>query len=357
MGLSLTRIQVAAAVLGLFLLNGGVVATYQCLRAKLYHTNAAMGGIVINEMTGAVAGAFFLSIAVYLLWSKPTQPSGWLALLGMHGAAILVYSALHTSAYCAMRSLLYPLFGYGEFNAGNPVLRYAMELPNDLLTYIKWLLLYLVIQYYRRLLDREKAAAALERNLADAKMKNLQAQMQPHFLMNALNAVSSLIYTDPRAADEMIARLGSFLRRLLSGEQTNQVSLAQELESVQTYIDIMQMRYQDRLIYRCDIDPATRAAKIPPLSLQPLVENSITHGMNPVDFSVEIDLTARLCGDCVELTVRDHGAGFKPGAASGVGLQNLRNRLVTLHGDRQALQVGPAEGGGTVVRLLIPQNA
>ena len=231
-----------------------------------------------------------------------------------------------------------------------------MELPNDVLTYVKWLLLYVALQYYRRLLDRERAAAALEHSLVEAKLKNLQTQMQPHFLMNALNAISSLIYTDPRAADEMIARLGSFLRRLLSGEQKSQVSLAEELGSVQTYIDIMQMRYQDRLIYRCDVDPAAHTAKIPPLSLQPLVENSIIHGMNPLDFRVEIDLTARRRGDCVELTVRDRGEGFKPGATPGLGLQNLRNRLTTLYGDGDTLQVEPAEGGGTLVRLLIPQN-
>ena len=355
MGLKLTRLQVAAAVLGLFLLNGGLVAIYQCLRAKLYHTNAALGGIVINEMSGAVAGACILSVAVYLFWST-IQRSGWRVQIGIHAAAILAYSVLHTSAYWGMRSLLYPLFGYGKYNSGDVALRYAMELPNDVLSYSKWLLLFLVLQYYRRLLDREMAAAALEHSLVEAQLKNLQAQMQPHFLMNALNAISSLIYTDPRSADEMIARLGSFLRRLLSGEQTSLVPLAEELDSVQTYIDIMQMRYQDRLRYRCEVDPETQAARIPPLSLQPLVENSIIHGMNPVDFSVHIDVTARRCGDSVELTVRDRGEGFQPGSVPGFGLQNLRNRLATLYGDPDGLQVQAAEGGGTIVRLRIPQN-
>jgi two-component system, LytTR family, sensor kinase len=356
MGVKLTRIQVAAAVLGLFLLNGGLVTMYQCLRAQLYHTHAPSGGIVINEMSGAMADACFFSVAVYLLWKRASRASGWRTQLGIHGSTILVYSALHTTAYWGMRSVLYPLLGYGEYNVGNLAVRYAMELPNDVLTYAKWLLFFLVFQYYRRLRDRDVAAAALERSLAEARLRNLQAQMQPHFLMNALNAITSMIYEDPKAADEMIARLGAFLRRLLSAEQNSQISLAQELDSVQAYIDIMQMRYQDRLKYHCDIEPSVDTLKIPPLSLQPLVENSIIHGMNPVDFSVDIDITARRCGDRVELTVRDHGKGFCPGPTSGLGLQNLRNRLATLYGDRQAMQVELAEGGGTVVRLLIPQN-
>jgi two-component system, LytTR family, sensor kinase len=356
MGLKLTRIQIIAAVLGLFLLNGGLTTAYQCLRAKLYHTNAALGGIVINEMSGAIAGACGLSIAVYLIWRKPVRPGSWTAQIAIHGAAIVAYSALHTSTYWLIRSVVYPLFGYGNYVVGDLPTRYAMELPNDVLTYSQWLLLFLVLQYYRRLLDREMAAAVLEHNLVEARLKNLQAQMQPHFLMNALNAISSLIYTNPASADEMIARLGLFLRRLSSDEQTSQISLAQELESVRTYIDIMQMRYQDRLTYTCDIDPAANAARVPPLSLQPLVENSIIHGMSPVDFRVDIDITARRRDDCIEVTVRDHGKGCEPGAPAGLGLQNLRSRLSTIYGDRQSLQVEVAEGGGTIVRLLIPQN-
>ena len=235
-----------------------------------------------------------------------------------------------------------------------------MELPNDVVTYAKWLLLFIAFEYYRRLRDREVAASALEHSLMEARLKNLQTQMQPHFLMNSLNAISSLIYSNPQAADEMIARLGAFLRRLLSDETGRQVPLSYEVESVQAYISIMQMRYKERLTYRFDIEPGVSSAQVPPLILQPLVENSILHGADPADFSVEIDVTARRQGDRLEVTVRDHGPGVQPGvqpgARTGVGLQNLRKRMATLYGDKQSVDIENADGGGTVVRLLIPQN-
>lgn len=356
MGPKLTTFRIGALVFALFLLNGVLLATYHHLKARLYNTEVPVGATLINELGGAVAGACLFGLLLYSFWKLPSRPSTWRGWLLIHSTAVLLYSFFHTTAHLGIRSVFYPWFGYGQFHPGDIRLRYAMELPNDVLTYSKWLLLFLVFEYYRRLRDREMAASELVHNLTEARLQNLQAQMQPHFLMNSLNAISSLIYTNPRAADEMIARLGSFLRRLLSVEQDQQVSLEHEIDSVRTYIDIMQMRYEDRLKYRCEIDPEVSAARVPPLSLQPLVENSILHGANPKDFTVEIDVTARRRGDRLELAVRDHGAGVPPDARYGVGLRNLKSRMANLYGDRQTVSIETAEGGGTVVRLLIPQN-
>jgi len=357
MGEKLTRPRVVAVVFGLFLLNGLLLTLYNHLKSELYGTNTGFGKIAINELGGSVAAACLLTFFLYLMVDRKlvtaSSNSGWVA---VHAIAILIYSFLHTSAHLAIRNTLYPLLGYGEYDPVNIPLRYAMELPNDVVTYAKWLLLFIAFEYYRRLRDREVASSALEHSLMEARLKNLQTQMQPHFLMNSLNAISSLIYSNPQAADEMIARLGAFLRRLLSDEDGKQVPLSYEIESVQAYISIMQMRYKERLRYRFDIDPAVSSAQVPPLILQPLVENSIVHGADPADFSVEIDVTARRQGDRVEVAVRDHGPGVRPNARTGVGLQNLRKRMATLYGDKQSVDIENAAGGGTIVRLLIPQN-
>ena len=357
MDVKLTQPRVILLIFGLFLLNVALLTAYNTLKSELYNNHTVVGMVVINEMTNALCGAVSVSLFVYWFWNAKIRPSstkGWIAL---HIAALMLYSGLHTSSYSALRAVLYPAFGYGSYHPGNLGIRYAMELPNDVLTYSKWVLLFLVFQYYRRLRDREAAAAALEYSLTGAKLENLQKQMQPHFLMNSLNAISSLIYSDPNAADEMIARLGAFLRRSLLNEGAQVIPLSEEIASVQAYIEIMQMRYGDRLRYRFDVDPTVTTTRVPPLSLQPLVENSLKYGADPVDFSVDIEITVRNAGEDVEISVRDRGKGIGSDAKLGIGIHNLRTRMAALYGRTDVLQLATADDGGALVRLLIPRHA
>ena len=193
MALKVTKFRIGAAVFVLFLLNGLLSTAYYHLKSRLYNGRAPLGEIAINELGGAVLAAGLLGCLLYLFWKLPLRPLNWRGWLAAHSFAVVVYSLLHTTAYWGIRTLFYPLAGYGPYDPRDLRLRYAMEFPNDVLTYSKWLLLFLVFQYYQRLRDREVAASKLTHSLTQAKLKNLQAQMQPHFLMNALNGISSLI--------------------------------------------------------------------------------------------------------------------------------------------------------------------
>ena len=207
--------------------------------------------------------------------------------------------------------------------------------------------------------ERERARAralAAEKQALDAQLRTLQAQIEPHFLFNTLANVASLIDAAPAEARRMLEQLIALLRASLSASRATSATLAQELELLHAYLDILAIRMGRRLRYRIDVPAELGAQPLPPLLLQPLVENAIKHGLEPKLAGGTVLVGARLRGDAFEITVDDDGLGFRPGPAAGVGLSNLRERLASLYGERARLAVEDLQPG-TRVRVTLPRAA
>ena len=196
----------------------------------------------------------------------------------------------------------------------------------------------------------------LEARLARAQLQSLRLQLHPHFLFNTLNTVNALIGTDRHAAERVISGLSELLRMSLSSASEQEVSLARELELLAHYIEIQQIRFQDRLTVSFRIDPDARYALVPNLMLQPLVENAIRHGIAPRAAPGTVVVTAARRGTRLELSVIDDGVGERPRAEhrDGVGLGNTRARLLSLYGSDHRFEAGGEPGGGFAVRIELP---
>ena len=213
------------------------------------------------------------------------------------------------------------------------------------------------LYYYRGLREGEAKTANLTSQLAQAQLQALKMQIHPHFLFNTLNSISALLHKDVEAADRMIARLGDFLRLTLKRSDAQTVDFEQELEFVRCYLDIEHIRFQDRLSVAMEIEPQTLKFMVPNLILQPIVENSVRHGIAKQVGPGRITIRARQESNRLILQVEDNGPGLKSdsnGSASGIGLSNTRARLEQFYGDDFSFQVANANGRGVTVTLNLP---
>ena len=204
-------------------------------------------------------------------------------------------------------------------------------------------------------ISRERKAARLETRLATAQLEVLKMQLQPHFLFNTLHAISALMYRDVESADRMVNRLSDFLRLTLDSSGVQEVTVKREMEYLDRYLEIEQVRFGDRLQVRREIDPDTLDLLVPNLALQPLSENAVRHGIAPRAAGGHIEITARRRGGSLEIEVRDDG----PGAGSireGVGIANTRARLTQLYGPHARLDLGNASSGGFRTSLILPAH-
>ncbi|WP_343073640.1 sensor histidine kinase [Pyxidicoccus fallax] len=211
----------------------------------------------------------------------------------------------------------------------------------------------------RRAHVRQRRADQLQAQLAEARLQGLAAQLRPHFLFNALNAVASLVHTDPDRAERMLARLGDLLRRSLEADARQEVTLREEQEALAPYLDIERTRFGPRLEVEWHLSPDVLEARVPHLALQPLVENAIRHGLAPRAEPGRVCISAERDGDALRVRVQDDGMGLPAGGPpgrgrGGVGLSNLRARLATLYGPGAALELKPGTPRGAVAELRLP---
>jgi two-component system, LytTR family, sensor kinase len=212
-------------------------------------------------------------------------------------------------------------------------------------------------RYYRDMREREVRAALLEASLSRAQLDALNVQLQPHFLFNTLNGIAALMHRDVEAADEMIARLSDLLRLTLERGQVEEVTLADELALLERYVDIMRVRFQDRLTVDIGVQPDAMPMAVPHFLLQPLVENAIQHGVDRVRGSCTVLIEAGLRDGNLAITLCDRGPGFSPHAARrGIGLRNTIARLEHLYGDRARIETSSLADGGGCVALLMPAH-
>jgi two-component system, LytTR family, sensor kinase len=209
--------------------------------------------------------------------------------------------------------------------------------------------------YYVEARDRELQTSQLTGQLSEARLQALRAQLQPHFLFNTLNAITVLV-RDQRTpmAVTMLDRLSELLRQVLRSDQQHQITLSEELQLVRLYLDIEQVRFSDRLRVTISAPEDTLGALVPTLMLQPLVENAVRHGLLDRTDNALIEIRARRIADRLELSVRDNGRGLTAAQPPGVGLENTRARLAALYGEAATLELGGAEGGGTLALVRLP---
>ena len=222
-------------------------------------------------------------------------------------------------------------------------------LATRLLAYLAIVTLGRTAHYFGLYRTRQLHASDLESRLARTHLQVLKMQLQPHFLFNTLNTVAELVHTDPDAADQMITRLGRLLRLSLDNAGHQVVPLRQEIDFLRVYLQIEQVRFQDRLQIVWDVAPDTLDAAVPTLLWQPVLENAIRHGVTPLAGRGRILIASRREGDELVLEIRDNGAGLPAAGVprEGVGLSNIRERVEQLYGSRAAFRLAPALGGGT----------
>ena len=327
---------------------------------RYYLATLADGGEVpflkpfISEMTGAFAGGLLF---FPVRWLTRRYPLNRPRRLAAYVAAMLVFSAAHTSLNWALRAMLFPLAGFGAYDYGIIPLRYAMELPGDVVVF--WVMV--VALYGARRLEaareQEVRTAQLESSLARAELRSLRLQLQPHFLFNALNTISATMYDDPAAADEMLDRLSELLRASLRTAQTDEVPLRSELEVLDCYLAIMRARFGDRLRVELAVEPGVEDALVPSMILQPLVENAIRHGNVERAGSGHVTLRAARCDGGLRLVVEDDGPGSADGddvLDKGLGLSATAERLQLLYGDAAGFEAGNVAAGGFRVTARLP---
>ncbi|HVS38146.1 MAG TPA: histidine kinase [Gemmataceae bacterium] len=324
-----------------------VASTYDSKQRLPWESAVALGlGL---WYTWAVLGLFILALARRF----PLGQKHWRRRLVLHCAAAVLVAAVKIVAdyplirylYCSTHDLSFPSFLGMAF---------ASQFTLYLLVYWGMLLISHVVDYYAKFRERELHAVQLETGLAQARLQLLKNQLQPHFLFNTLNAVSSLIHSDVEAADRMVARLGDLLRLSLEDFGLQEAPLARELEVVRSYLAIEQIRLGARLAVRLDVAPDAAEASAPTFLLQPLVENAIRHGVAPRSGPGCVEVRAWRDEDRLLLEVRDNGPGITCEPDGGVGLSNTRARLLHLYGTQQRLDLSNDPCGGCVARITLP---
>jgi signal transduction histidine kinase len=211
---------------------------------------------------------------------------------------------------------------------------------------------------YRHAVTQTELAERARVEAGEAQLAALQAQLDPHFLFNALNTVASLVRTDPRSAEATVENLARILRRTLDRSRKPSIPLSDELDYLRAYLAIEKARFGDRLALDWRIDPHALDCRVPPMSLQPLVENSLKHGLAQQLEGGHVRIAAIRSNGRLRLEVGDDGPGFAPGYADGTGLGNLRRRLETLYGESARLEVAPPNGRrGATVAIELPARS
>ena len=209
----------------------------------------------------------------------------------------------------------------------------------------------------QRFEDRRLREARLEAELARSQLQVLRSELDPHFLFNALNTVSTLMHRDVAAADTMLARIGDLLRTSLESKDTHEVPLREEVEFLERYLDIERVRFGDRIRVTVDVTEGAMEAHVPRLFLQPLVENALRHGVGPRRGPGTVDVRAWRAGGSLRVVVADDGLGAEAPAnpeSSGIGLANTRRRLRRLYGREHRFRAAPLPAGGFRVSLRLP---
>lgn len=316
-------------------------------------THGKPDAYVAVVVAAAVIG-FLLSIPMRLiysrLWARPL----------LHRAAIMM-SVCYVLAL-GWRILINTLYFEWVEDAWQPErwTDYIGGVLGSFYVLLCWSGLYFGIKYYQELQEQTERTLKATAMAHQAQLKMLRYQLNPHFLFNTLNAISTLILDGAnKTANLAVSRLSDFLRYTLDNDPMKRVTLGTELGALDLYLEIEKVRFGDRLVVLKDVEPEARNALVPSLILQPLIENAIKYAISPREDGGTLKISAKVHGDMLFLQVADNGPGLAPGERSqktsgGVGLANTRARLQQFYGARQAFALAPNEPSGLVITMNIP---
>lgn len=302
-------------------------------------------------------------IAPAILWLTcrvPITRTGWRQWLPIHLLGWIVAVLVHEGAYVLLERVGNAGINSPEEFGRHFLLYVTKRAPFDLLVYSALAGIGATASLYRRSQERERRAAHLESQLTRAQLDVLRSQLQPHFLFNALNTISSLIHSDAEAADRVVSRLGDLLRLSLQHNDRHEVTLREELDFLGHYVEIQRSRFRERLRVTIDVPTELLDSQVPTFVLQPLVENAVRHGVEPRTSAGHVEVRAGRVGDRLLLEVLDNGPGLvdpPPGGTGngrGIGLANTRARLQQLYGSAQTITLANRSEGGVLVRLEFP---
>ncbi|MQA90832.1 MAG: histidine kinase [Gemmatimonas sp.] len=351
-----------ALIFGFWTLYGAVMAAN--LLVSSFRESSPPASLVAFTYLGAYAWAA-LTLPIFRLTARITevQPSParrYATLLGI-GLVLSVVVSLILAAFSSY--FLRQLLGGTLTGPGGiwEIARYRYL--NDLLACLLIIAAGIARDYFLRYQARQAEASVLRVQLAEARLETLRTQLNPHFLFNTLNAISALVGQDPKGVRRMIGLLGDMLRHTLEVAPDPEVTVADELEFLSRYLNILEIRFAGRLQTRIDTTPEAADALVPSLILQPLAENAMKHGVELAGGHGRIDVEARRDGDDLVLTVTDTGSGRADrrhirGAASlrsgGLGLKHISERLRQLYGTSAGLHLTKGAAGGTAAEVRLP---
>jgi two-component system LytT family sensor kinase len=330
------------------------------LTRRLYlHESTRWQGLLATWMVGMYICAALTPAILWLGRRWPIERRGWLRRVALH----VLFSILFAVVELALEAVVYARFGLlGEqirnsFWLAFPALM-VVGFHGNVMTY--WVVLGIQHgwRYYRSYQDRELHAAELQAQVVQAQLSALKVQLQPHFLFNTLNAIIVLVrQRKSHEAEETLARFSDLLRCVLEDVEAQEVPLRRELEYLRLYLSIEQVRFSDRLRVEIVADPHVLEAAVPHMSLQPIVENAVRHGIGQRALAGAIELRAFRVNGSLQVRVQDDGPGFPAGgdtAGQGIGLSNTRARLQRLYGEGARLTTENSDSGGAVVTMVLP---
>jgi two-component system, LytTR family, sensor kinase len=335
----------------------GFTAVYGLSRWTLKpDTTAIFPFLVLINLVVWVGYALWMPAIFWLGRRFPFDRREWKRALAVHVPASIVITSLHLLMVATWRFYLQGVRGGDPVWVTTVADAFFRSVDQELPVYWALVGLQHALDYSRQAREREVRAARLEARLIESQLQALQQQLHPHFLFNTLHAISTLVHRDPDKADLMIERLSDLLRITLRKVGVQEVELAEELEYLRAYLDIEQVHFGSRLRVEYRIDAAAMDVLVPTLILQPLVENAIRHGLEPMARPGTLGIEAQAEGDTLWLRILDDGAGFAPNwqRTEGVGLANTRSRLERLYGQQAALTIRDNPGGGVVIDIHIP---
>jgi len=336
----------------------------------LFFTSQVLFNSIYMEKRMPIGNVFFMQMSICYLWALTTPLVLWLARRFRIDRdkwlrRTLLHAGIGVLLVGSMSAIHYVIFIYyfGRLEYLTPLrdLQYVLyNLDRQLSIYWLMVLLSHALNYYQSYRKGELRASRLETQLAQSQLEALKMQVHPHFLFNTLHSISALLNRDTEAARRMITRLGDFLRLTLENAGAQEVTLQEEMEFLNKYLEIERIRFQDRLTTQVDVDPSVLDVHVPNLILQPIVENAMRHAIAS-QRAGRIEISAYPCNGSLRIQVKDNGPGLNDESfvnqfGKGVGLANTKARLQRLYGSQHMLELTNGSKGGLVVTLEVPRR-
>ncbi len=330
---------------------------------QIYANNYSEGRLTLREALNYAVRRYsiYALLTIPIVWlcrRYPLPSQQWKRSVAAHFGGLIGF----IFAYTGLRLLVFPPLEARTLKVLPVTLETTLALLRSNIFDHFWMYSSIVVvtlayQYHARLRERELREMQMRRQMAEYELEILKLQLHPHFLFNTLNGISTLMARDVKTARKMLVRLSDLLRIALSHTHDKEVSLKEEMEFVEAYLDLEQMRFGERLKVKLNIHPDTLDARVPSMILQPLVENAIRHGVGVVRSGGTIELGTSLVNGLLRIGLTNDGPqgnGAEARGGSGLGLGNTRARLWQLYGDTYQLSISNRQEGGVQLLLEIP---